>query len=87
MPIPPLPVYEADADPRHREAMTDEEIYERLQPPDTVVVRFGYLRLIGEYPYEGETTPGCGTKLVARTHRGTEIVEMLTTTCENAGCS
>jgi cell fate regulator YaaT (PSP1 superfamily) len=86
MPIQPLPVFEADADPRHREAMTDEEIYERLQPPDTVVVRFGYLKLIGEYPYEGETTPGCGTKLVARTHRGTEIVEMLTTTCANAGC-
>ncbi len=86
MPILPLPVYEADADPRHREAMTDDEIYERLQPPETVVVRFGYLRLIGEYAYEGETTPGCGSKLVARTHRGTEIVEMLTTTCENSGC-
>jgi cell fate regulator YaaT (PSP1 superfamily) len=87
MPILPLPVFEADADPRHREAMTDEELYERLEPPSTVVVRFGFLKLVAEYPYDGEVTPGCGTKLVARTHRGTEIVEMLTTTCENAGCS
>ena len=87
MPIDPLPVFEADADPRHREAMSDEEIYERLEPPDTVVVRFGYLRQIGEYPYDGEVTPGCGSKLAARTHRGTEIVEMLTTTCENSGCA
>ncbi|MHC4615642.1 MAG: PSP1 domain-containing protein, partial [Planctomycetota bacterium] len=87
MPIHPLPVFEADADPRHREAMSDEETYERLEPPDTVVVRFGCLKQIGEYPYDGEVTPGCGSKLVARTHRGTEIVEMLTTTCENAGCA
>src|SRR5690606_24346856 len=27
-----------------------------------------------------------GTKLIARTQRGTEVVEMLTTTCANAGC-
>jgi cell fate regulator YaaT (PSP1 superfamily) len=87
MPIEPLPVFEADADPRHREAMSDEEIYERLRPPETVVVRFGYLKQIGEYPYDGEVTPGCGSRLVARTHRGTEIVEMLTTTCENSGCA
>jgi hypothetical protein len=87
MPIDPLPVFEADADPRHREAMSDSEIYERLEPPKTIVVRFGYLRQIAEYPYEGEITPGCGSKLVSRTHRGTEIVEMLTTTCENSGCA
>ncbi|MHC4589005.1 MAG: regulatory iron-sulfur-containing complex subunit RicT, partial [Planctomycetota bacterium] len=41
---------------------------------------------IAEYAYDGGAAPVCGTKLVARTHRGTEIVEMLTTTCENAGC-
>jgi cell fate regulator YaaT (PSP1 superfamily) len=87
MPILPLPVFEADADPRHREAMSDEEAYEQLEPPATIVVRFGYMKLIGEYPYEGDARPGCGTKLVARTHRGTEIVEMLTTTCQNTGCS
>jgi cell fate regulator YaaT (PSP1 superfamily) len=87
MPIDPLPVFEADADPRHREAMSDVEIYERLEPPKTVVVRFGYLKQIGEYDYDGEVTPGCGSRLVARTHRGTEIVEMLTTTCDNSGCA
>lgn len=87
MSIFPLPVFEADADPRHRSAMTDEEIYARLEPPKTLVVRFGAMKLIGEYSYSGTTTPGCGTKLVARTHRGTELVEMLTATCENAGCN
>ena len=84
MSIFPLPVFEADADPRHRDAMSDQEVYERLAPPKTIVVRFGYMKLVGEFPYEGEAKPGCGSKLVARTHRGTEIVEMLTTTCENA---
>jgi cell fate regulator YaaT (PSP1 superfamily) len=87
MSILPLPVFEADADPRHRAVESDEEIYRRLRPPETVVVRFGAMKLVGEYPYDGSVRPGCGSKLVARTHRGTEIVEMLTTTCGNAGCS
>ncbi len=87
MSIFPLPVFEADADPRHRSAMSDEEIYERLAPPKTIVVKFGRLGNVGEFPYEGDAKPGCGTKLTARTHRGTEVVEMLTTTCDNAGCS
>jgi cell fate regulator YaaT (PSP1 superfamily) len=86
MPIEPLPVFEADADPHHRASMTAQEAYNRLEPPASVVVRFGYLKLVAEYPYDGDVVPGCGTKLVARTHRGTEIVEMLTTTCENSGC-
>ena len=87
MSIFPLPVFEADADPHHRSAMSDDEIYERLTPPKTIVVKFGRLRNVGEYPYEGDAKPGCGSKLTARTHRGTEVVEMLTTTCDNAGCS
>ncbi len=87
MSIFPLPVFEADGDPRHRSALSDAEIYARLEPPKTIVVRFGCMKLIGEYAYDGDAKPGCGTKLVARTHRGTEVVEMLTTTCENAGCS
>jgi cell fate regulator YaaT (PSP1 superfamily) len=87
MPIVPLPVFEADADPHHRTALSDAEVYARLRPPDTIVVRFGAMKLIGEYPYDGDAKPGCGTKLVARTHRGTELAEMLTTTCENAGCA
>ena len=87
MVIQPLPVFEADADPHHRNAMSDEETYASLEPPKTIVVRFGAMKMIGEYPYEGDAKPGCGTKLVVRTHRGTELGHMLTTTCENAGCS
>ncbi len=87
MSIFPLPVFEADADPHHRDARSDEEIYRQLKPPSTIVVRYGMLRSVAEFPYDGDVKPGCGTKLTARTRRGTEIVEMLTTTCENAGCS
>lgn len=87
MKIEPLPVFDADADPRHRDAMTDQERYDRLEPPKSIVVKFGAMKLVGEFPYDGDAKPGCGSKLVCRTHRGTEIAEMLTTTCENAGCS
>ena len=87
MSIFPLPIFERDADPAHRDAMTDAEAYARLKPPSSIVVKFGSMRLIGEYPYDGEAKPGCGSKIVARTHRGTEVAEMLTTTCPNSGCS
>lgn len=86
MSIFPLPVFEQDADPSRRSAMTDEEIYARLEPPKTIVIRFGSMKMVGEYPYAGDAKPGCGSRLVARTHRGTEMGEMLTTTCTNAGC-
>ena len=87
MSIFPLPVFEADVDPRHREALSDEEIYASLKPPTSMVVRFGAMKLIGEYAYDGEARPGCGSRLVVRTHRGTELATMLTTTCSNSGCS
>ncbi|MCH2133981.1 MAG: hypothetical protein MK116_09560 [Phycisphaerales bacterium] len=86
MSIVPLPVFEQDADPSRREAMTLEEQHAALEPPKTIVVRFGSMNLVGEYPQTGGIKPGCGSKLVARTHRGLELVEMLTTTCTNAGC-
>ena len=82
----PLPVFEQDADPANRDAMTLEEQHAALEPPKTIVVRFGAMRLIGEYTQAGSIKPGCGSKLIARTHRGLEVVEMLTTTCTNAGC-
>jgi len=87
MPIIPLPVFEEEADPVKR-GLTEEDIarYEGLKPPETVVVRYGRMRLIGEFPCQLDRTPGCGTKFVARTPRGIEIAEMLTTTCSNAGC-
>ena len=71
------------------EAIPTEDLirFERKAPPRTLVVRFGSMKLIGEYPYRGDVTPGCGSKVVVKTHRGTELGEMLTSTCPNAGCS
>ncbi|MBC7771979.1 MAG: hypothetical protein H7210_05755, partial [Pyrinomonadaceae bacterium] len=79
MAIRPLPQFEADL-------AEDRKIYEKLKPPTTMVVRFGIMRLIGEFPYTGDAKPGCGSKVVVRTHRGVELAEMLTTTCPNSGC-
>lgn len=86
MAIVPLPVFEEDADPSRRDALTLEEQLDKLEAPETMVVKFGALKLIGEYKQAGGIKAGCGSKLVARTHRGTELVEMLTTTCSNSGC-
>ncbi len=80
MPILPLPQFEADLE-------EDRKAYERLKPPTSIVVRFGIMKLVGEFPYSGDAKPGCGSKFVVRTHRGTELAEMLTSTCPNAGCS
>jgi cell fate regulator YaaT (PSP1 superfamily) len=86
MSIFPLPQFERDADPKFRDGLTDEEIYARLKPPTSIVVKFGRMKLIGEYPYRGDAKPGCGSKLVVRSFRAVEIAEMLTTTCSNSGC-
>ena len=86
MTIIPLPVFEEDADPSRRDALTLEEQLEKLEEPKTLVVRFGSLKMIGEYKQAGGIKAGCGSKLVARTHRGTELVDLLTTTCSNSGC-
>ncbi len=86
MSIHPLPQFEADL-AEYLKEKEDREAYERLRPPTTMVVRFGSMRMVGEFPYQGESKPGCGSKLVVRTHRGTEMGEMLTSTCPNAGCS
>ena len=87
MSIHPLPIFERDADPAFRDALTDAEQYAALKPPTSIVVRGGRMKWVAELPYGGEAKPGCGTKLVARTPRGTELVEMLTTVCANSGCS
>jgi len=84
MSIFPLPQFEADLDDqRHADIIA----YKKLKPPTSMVLRFGSMKLIGEFPYDGDAKPGCGSKIVATTHRGTEIGEMLTSTCPNAGCS
>ena len=81
MSIFPLPQFEADLE------QADREAYERLKAPTSIVVRFGAMKMVGEFPYEGDAKPGCGSKIVVRTHRGVELGEMLTSTCPNAGCS
>lgn len=86
MPIQPLPQFEADV-AEHLKESEDREAYERLNAPSTIVVRFGVMRMVGEFPYSGGAKPGCGSKIVVRTHRGHEIGEMLTSTCPNAGCA
>ena len=85
MSIFPLPVFEADADPTNRDALTLEEQLAATEAPKTMVVRFGRMQMIGEYESK-DLRAGCGSKLVVRTHRGVELAEMLTTTCPNAGC-
>ena len=86
MSIHPLPQFEEDLASYLKEK-GDREAYERLNAPTSIVVRFGYMRMVGEFPYKGDAKPGCGSKLVVRTQRGTEIGEMLTSTCPNSGCS
>ncbi len=86
MSIFPLPMFERDADPKFRSELTDEEAYAKLRPPTSIVVKFGRMKLIGEYPYRGDAKPGCGSKLVVRTFRAIEMAEMLTLTCSNSGC-
>lgn len=86
MPIHPLPQFEEDLATLLKER-EDREAYEKLNAPSTIVVRFGYLRMVGEFPYTGDAKPGCGSKLVVKTQRGVEMGEMLTSTCRNAGCS
>ena len=84
MPILPLPQFEEDLQ-ADLEAL-EQQRAQRDTEPKTMVVRFGSMGLIAEYPYKGDTTPGCGSRLVVRTHRGTELATMLTSTCPNAGC-
>ncbi|MCX5688903.1 MAG: regulatory iron-sulfur-containing complex subunit RicT, partial [Planctomycetota bacterium] len=85
MPILPLPQFEADLKVQLDEE--DRKVYEALKAPKTMVVRFGVMKMVGEFPYSGTAKPGCGSKLVVKSHRGTELGEMLTSTCPNSGCS
>jgi len=86
LPILPLPQFEADL-AQHLKDEADRVAYEKLNAPKTLVVRYGHLKMVGEFPWQSDEKPGCGSKIVVRTHRGTEIGEMLTSTCPNSGCS
>lgn len=83
MPIYPLPQFEDDLKQLEEE---DRKVYEALAVPKTLVVRFGSMKMVGEFPYDGSVKPGCGSKVIVKTHRGTEMGEMLTSTCPNSGC-
>jgi cell fate regulator YaaT (PSP1 superfamily) len=83
MPILPLPQFEEDLKQLQED---DRKVYEALSAPKSLVVRFGSMKMVGEFPYDGTVKPGCGSKIVVRTHRGTEMGEMLTSTCANSGC-
>ncbi len=85
MPIIPLPQFEEDL--KAHLAEEDRKAYEALKVPTSMVVRFGSMKLVGEFPYVGTAKPGCGSKVVVRAWRGTELGEMLTSTCPNSGCS
>jgi cell fate regulator YaaT (PSP1 superfamily) len=58
-----------------------------IKPITSLIVRYGYLKLIGEFSHVGEDRPHCGLKVVARTRRGTEIAEVLAISCEGTGCA
>ncbi|HUO10135.1 MAG TPA: regulatory iron-sulfur-containing complex subunit RicT [Phycisphaerae bacterium] len=73
--------------PLSLELMPLEEKLPDTPPPKTIVVRYGYLKEIGEFPSDLTSKVGCGSKLIIRTDRGTEIGEMLTTVCGNGGCN
>ncbi len=82
-----LPIFEEDADPVRRDAMTLDEQFAAIEPCKTLVVRFGHMNQIGEYESRDGLRAGCGSKLIVRTHRGVELATLLTTTCPNSGCS
>lgn len=67
----------------------EQEIQARRQapaPPRTVLVRYGYMGLIAELPYEGRDPIRPGDKLVILTERGTELAEMLAVTSPEGLC-
>lgn len=83
MAITPLPQFEEEL----AELESERARAALSRVPESVVVRYGVMQMVGEFPYRGDERPGCGSKLVCKTHRGIELAEMLTSTCPNAGCS
>lgn len=72
MPIYPLPILEEEQNlPRPEFDVV----------PRSVVVSYGYMKLMADLPYEGDVRPLPNQKLVIRSSRGTELAEMRATTC------
>ncbi len=69
------------------EIMPLEPVTPAPPPPKTMVVRYGYLKLIGEFQSDVKEKVGCGSRMVVRSSRGVEMAEMLTTVCGNGGCN
>jgi cell fate regulator YaaT (PSP1 superfamily) len=72
--------------PLELELLPPEERLTEPALPKTLLVRYGYLREIGEFPSDLTQKAPCGAKLVVRTDRGTEIAELLGTTCAGTPC-
>jgi len=51
----------------------------------TCVVRYGYMRYVGEFKYAPGTLSACGGKVVIQSRRGIEIGEQISLTC--SGCN
>ena len=71
-------------------AMLDEQAskaQERASEPVSVIVRYSYTRMVAELPFNGETPPTPGSKLVIRTRRGIEIAQTLGRVCSDAACA
>src|ERR1700744_5075279 len=71
--------------PLSLDLMPLEEKTPEAPAPKTIVVRYGYLKEIGEFPSDLTTKVGCGSKLIIRTDRGPEVCEMLTALGGNGG--
>jgi len=56
---------------------------EKVYP--TAVVRYGYMKSVGEFQYPGDNMRfGCGAQVIIHTNRGIEMGEMVSVTCD--GC-
>jgi len=51
----------------------------------TALVRYGYLKMLGEFRRPENTTLAAGTKVVVRTERGIEIGQIVLAYCEGCG--
>lgn len=87
MPIVPLPIFEQEADPKAR-GLTEEQAQSLKPPavPESVVVRYGYMRQIAELPFELDFVPNCHTRLVIKSPRGTELADVLSRSCSSKSC-
>jgi len=77
----PLPVMDEEA------IALEKKEHLKKKPPETLVVRYSYQRKMAELKFDGDYRPGCGTKVVIRSPRGTEMAELVTTVCGNGGCN